>query len=40
MANDRIKQRISGNLNNFVQSSMVVFKENLSSAKSFFKGFF
>ena len=40
MANDRIQQRISGNLNNFVQSSMVAFKKNLSSAKSFFKGFF
>ena len=40
MANDRIAQRISGNVNNFVQSSMVAFKKNLSSAKSFFKGFF
>ncbi len=36
MAQDRITSRI----NNFVQSSMVSFKQNLSSAKSFFKGFF
>ena len=36
MAQDRISSRI----NNFVQSSMVSFKQNLSSAKSFFKGFF
>ena len=38
MANDRIAQRISSNVNNFVQSSMVAFKKNLNSAKSFFKG--
>ncbi len=31
---------MSGNINSFVQSSMVAFKKNLSSAKSFFKGFF
>ena len=36
MAQDRISSRI----NNFVQSSMVSFKQNLNSAKSFFKGFF
>ena len=36
MAQDRISSRI----NNFVQSSMVSFKQNLKSAKSFFKGFF
>ena len=31
---------MQGNINSFVQSSMVAFKKNLSSAKSFFKGFF
>jgi len=31
---------MKGNINSFVQSSMVAFKKNLSSAKSFFKGFF
>ena len=31
---------LQGNVNSFVQSSMVAFKKNLSSAKSFFKGFF
>ena len=36
MAQDRINSRI----NNFVQSSMVSFKQNLNRAKSFFKGFF
>ena len=36
MAQDRIRSRV----NNFVQSSMVSFKQNLKSAKSFFKGFF
>ena len=36
MAQDRISSRI----NNFVQSSMVSFKQNIKSAKSFFKGFF
>ena len=36
MGQDRIRSRV----NNFVQSSMVSFKQNLKSAKSFFKGFF
>jgi hypothetical protein len=31
---------MQGKVNSFVQSSMVAFKKNLSSAKSFFKGFF
>ena len=31
---------MQGNINSFVQSSMVAFKKNFSSAKSFFKGFF
>jgi len=31
---------MQGNINSFVQSSMIAFKKNLSSAKSFFKGFF
>ena len=36
MARDRIASRV----NNFVASSMVSFKQNLKTAKSFFKGFF
>jgi hypothetical protein len=40
MAQDRIRSRIQGNVNKFVQASMVSFKQNLASAKSFFKGFF
>ena len=40
MGADRIRSRIQGNVNKFVQSSMVAFKQNLASAKSFFKGFF
>ena len=40
MAQDRIRNRIQGNVNKFVQASMVSFKQNLASAKSFFKGFF
>jgi hypothetical protein len=40
MGADRIRSRIQGNVNKFVQSSMVSFKQNLASAKSFFKGFF
>ena len=36
LAQDRINSRI----NNFVQSSMVSFKQNLGKAKTFFKGFF
>ena len=31
------QDRISSRINNFVQSSMVSFKQNLNSAKSFFK---
>ena len=31
---------MQGNINSFVQSSMVAFKQNLGKAKSFFKGFF
>lgn len=40
MGADRIRNRIQGNVNKFVQASMVSFKQNLASAKSFFKGFF
>ena len=40
MAQDRVRSRITGNINKFVQSSMVSFKQNLASARSFFKGFF
>ena len=40
MGADRIRSRIQGNVNKFVQSSMVSFKQNLASARSFFKGFF
>ena len=40
MAQDRIRSRIQGNVNKFVQASMVSFKQNLASARSFFKGFF
>ncbi len=40
MGADRIRSRIQGNVNKFVQASMVSFKQNLASAKSFFKGFF
>ena len=40
MAQDRVRSRIAGNVNKFVQSSMVSFKQNLASARSFFKGFF
>ena len=40
MAQDRVRSRITGNINKFVQSSMINFKQNLASARSFFKGFF
>ena len=40
MGADRIRSRIQGNVNKFVQSSMVNFKQSLASARSFFKGFF
>ena len=40
MGADRIRSRIQGNVNKFVQASMVSFKQNLASARSFFKGFF
>jgi len=40
MGADRVRERISNNVNKFVQSSMVSFKQGLSNAKSFFKGFF
>ena len=40
MAQDRVRSRIAGNVNKFVQASMVSFKQNLASARSFFKGFF
>ena len=38
--NPMARDRISSRINNFVSSSMVSFKQNLKSAKSFFKGFF
>lgn len=40
MGADRLRSQIQGNVNKFVQSSMVNFKQGLSSARSFFKGFF
>ena len=40
MAQDRLRSGIQSRVNKFVQSSMVSFKQNLSNAKSFFKGFF
>ena len=40
MGADRLRSQIQGNINKFVQSSMVNFKQGLSSARSFFKGFF
>ena len=38
--NPMARDRISSRINNFVASSMVSFKQNLKSARSFFKGFF
>lgn len=40
MAQDRLRSGIQSRVNSFVQSSMVSFKQGLSNAKSFFKGFF
>lgn len=40
MGADRVRERISGNINKFVQSSIANFKQNLSNVRSFFKGFF
>ena len=40
MAQDRLISGIQSRVNNFVQSSMVSFKQGLSNTKSFFKGFF
>ena len=40
MGADRLRSQIQGNVNKFVQSSMINFKQGLSSARSFFKGFF
>ena len=40
MGADRVRSRIAGNVNKFVEASMVSFKQNLASARNFFKGFF